>query len=188
MDFSLSQDQQMLVDLCEKIAQGFEDSYWQKIDEEYGFPREFWSTLVEQGILGITIPEEYGGSGLGMVEMCLAAEALSSNGGDCGGMFVGGPVFGGCLINSAGTPEQKAQVPARHRQGRAVVRWLHGAELRLQHHHHPHRGAQGRRALSGQGPEDVHLQHQGGQPHRHHVPHLALRPGAAHRGRVPAGR
>ncbi|MEA3220887.1 acyl-CoA dehydrogenase family protein [Immundisolibacter sp.] len=109
MDFSLSQDQQMLVDLCEKIAQGFEDSYWQKIDEEYGFPREFWSTLVEQGILGITIPEEYGGSGLGMVEMCLAAEALSSNGGDCGGMFVGGPVFGGCLINSAGTPEQKAQ-------------------------------------------------------------------------------
>ncbi|PWG75066.1 acyl-CoA dehydrogenase, partial [Enterococcus hirae] len=70
---------------------------------------EFWGTLVEQGILGITVPEEYGGSGLGMVEMCLAAEALSSNGGDCGGMFVGGPVFGGCLINGAGTPEQKAQ-------------------------------------------------------------------------------
>ncbi|HCZ47882.1 MAG TPA: acyl-CoA dehydrogenase, partial [Gammaproteobacteria bacterium] len=109
MDFELSQDQRMLVDLCEKIAQQFEDSYWQKIDEEYGFPREFWSTLVDQGILGITVPEEYGGSGLGMVEMCLAAEALSSNGGDCGGMFVGGPVFGGCLINGAGTPEQKAK-------------------------------------------------------------------------------
>ena len=109
MEFGLSQDQLMLRDLCEKIAKIFDDRYWQKIDEEYGFPREFWNVLVEQGILGINVPEAYGGSGLGMFEMCLAAEALSINGGDCGGMFVGGPVFGGCLINAAGTPEQKAK-------------------------------------------------------------------------------
>ena len=108
MDFELSEEQRILVDLCEKISGDFDDEYWQKIDEEYVFPWDFWNTLAEQGVLGLTIPEEYGGSGLGMVEMCLAAMALCTNGGgEGGGLFVCGPVFGGCLIQGAGTKEQK---------------------------------------------------------------------------------
>lgn len=110
MNFELTDDQRMMQDLCEKISADFEESYWQKIDDESQFPWDYWNTLAEQGILGITIPVEYGGSGLGIVDMCLAAMALCTHGG-CEGaaLFIGGPVFGGCGIAVAGTEEQKAR-------------------------------------------------------------------------------
>jgi acyl-CoA dehydrogenase len=61
VDFSYSEEQQMLRDLCAKIATEFGDEYWQKIDDENRFPNEFWDSLAENGILSATIPEEYGG-------------------------------------------------------------------------------------------------------------------------------
>ena len=110
MDFALSEDQRALQDLCTRLAGTFEDSYWQAIDEECRFPREFWDRMAQAGILGIAVPTEYGGSGLGLLDMCLAAEALSEHGApDAGAIFVGGPVFGGCLIAGAGSPAQKAR-------------------------------------------------------------------------------
>lgn len=108
MDFDLSDDQRALKDLCARLAGTLDDAYWQAIDDECRFPREFWNLMAEQGLLGIAVPPEYGGSGLGLVEMCLASEALSESGApDAGAIFVGGPVFGGYLIAGAGTPAQK---------------------------------------------------------------------------------
>lgn len=75
MDFDLSEDQRALQDLCTRLAGTFEDSYWQGIDEDCRFPREFWDRMAESGLLGLAVPAEYGGSGLGLVDMCLAAEA-----------------------------------------------------------------------------------------------------------------
>ncbi len=108
MDFDLSDEQQDLRELCAQVAGSFEDEYWQTVDAECRFPREFWESLAEHGILGIAVPTEYGGSGLGILEVCLAAEALSDAGaGEGGAMFILGPVFGGCLIDSVGSQAQK---------------------------------------------------------------------------------
>jgi len=110
VDFDFNEEQRMLRDLCGKIAGDFDDDYWQGIDDDYRFPKEYWDALTEQGLLGIGLSEEFGGSGMGLLEMCIAAEALSSapaGGGEGGGMFVCGPVFGGYLIAGAGSQEQK---------------------------------------------------------------------------------
>jgi len=108
VDFDLTDEQRDLRDLCAQIAGAFDDEYWQVVDAECRFPREFWDSLASHGILGIAIPTEYGGSGLGIFEICLAAEALSQAGaGEGGAMFILGPVFGGFLIDTAGSQEQK---------------------------------------------------------------------------------
>ena len=109
MDFSYTEEQEMLRDLCAKIATEFGDEYWQKIDDENRFPNEFWDSLAENGILSATIPEEYGGGGTGLMELAIASEALGEfgAGNGAGGLIVNGPVFGGCLIARNGTKEQK---------------------------------------------------------------------------------
>ncbi|MDF1817253.1 MAG: acyl-CoA/acyl-ACP dehydrogenase [Immundisolibacteraceae bacterium] len=111
MDFDLSEDQRALQDLCHKLGSDFDDTYWNRIDQEKRRPQEFWDLLTEQGLLGMTIPEEYGGSGLGLFDLCLASEALSEVGsGDGTSAFVAGPVFGGYLIERGGTPAQKQEI------------------------------------------------------------------------------
>lgn len=46
----------------------FDASYWRRIDEEKGFPEAFVKAMTDAGWLSAMIPEEYGGSGLGLAE------------------------------------------------------------------------------------------------------------------------
>ena len=48
-----------------------------EIDEHNRFPIELWPMLGDLGLLGITVPEEYGGAGLGYLEHCIAVEEIS---------------------------------------------------------------------------------------------------------------
>lgn len=76
MDFSFSDEQQALRDLARKI---FEDrlshEHLKQIagDPDW-FARDVWGELAKASLLGIALPEEYGGSGLGVVELCLVLE------------------------------------------------------------------------------------------------------------------
>ncbi len=109
MEFGISKEQKMFIDLGKEIAKEYGEEYGLQIDEEHRFPTELRDALADQGVLGMAIPEEYDGEGLGLLELCMIAESIAENGGGmtAAPIFVGGPVFGGTLITRHGTPEQK---------------------------------------------------------------------------------
>jgi len=69
-----------------KLCARFPGEYWRKLDEVRGYPTEFVTALTEAGYLSVLIPEEYGGSGLGISAAAAILEtvhASGSNGGAC---------------------------------------------------------------------------------------------------------
>src|SRR3990170_5897170 len=78
-------------------------------DIEGRFDRDLWSELGGFGLLGLPVPEQYGGSGADIMTTCLALEALAEGGGDAGlGLSVGAHVTIGTVpIWLHGTEEQK---------------------------------------------------------------------------------
>ena len=74
MDFALSANQESIKDAVGKICERFDDIYWLKKDKEGGFPADFHKAMADAGWLGICIPEEYGGSGLGITDAAFVAE------------------------------------------------------------------------------------------------------------------
>jgi len=109
MDFALDEDQAALAELAKGLGGRLKDEYWQDVDENHKFPEEFWNDLASHDLLGIAIPEEFGGIGKGLLEMAIAVEALSEGGAgmEGGALFVSGPVFAGCLITRHGSQKQK---------------------------------------------------------------------------------
>ena len=67
MDFSLTPDQQNIREAILKLCSRFPDEYWLEHDRSSVFPNEFYQSLLESGWLGVAMPTEYGGSGLGGV-------------------------------------------------------------------------------------------------------------------------
>jgi acyl-CoA dehydrogenase len=109
VNFDYDDDQRGLHEFGLELAQRTPDKYWQEVDEEYRFPREFWDGLAEHGMLGIALPEEFGGGGKGLLELAIAVEGIAEGGGgmEGGSLFLSGPVFGGCLLSRHGTREQQ---------------------------------------------------------------------------------
>lgn len=81
MDFSLSEDHRAIRDGVNAVVRRFDDEYWLARDEDGAFPREFHRAMAEAGWLGITMPTEYGGSGLGVTEACIMMHEIASHGG-----------------------------------------------------------------------------------------------------------
>ncbi|MFA5663860.1 acyl-CoA dehydrogenase family protein [Castellaniella sp.] len=67
-------------DLCAQ----FGDAYFRKVDEQRGYPAEFVEALTQAGWLAALIPEEYGGSGLGLTEASVIMEEINRSGGNSG--------------------------------------------------------------------------------------------------------
>ena len=92
------------------VASRFGDDYWLERDNDGRFPFEFHRAMAEGGWLGITMPVEYGGSGLGVTEAAIMMHEVASHG---GGMAATSSVhinlFGPHPIVVKGTPEQKAK-------------------------------------------------------------------------------
>src|SRR4051794_41598575 len=81
MAFELSAEQRELREAVARLCQRFGDDYWLKKDSEGGFPHEFHQAMAEAGWLGVAMPEEYGGSGLGITEAALVMQAGGQSGG-----------------------------------------------------------------------------------------------------------
>ncbi len=80
MDFALTQSQETIRDAVAQLCRDFDDAYWLNKDREGGFPFEFHKAMADAGWLGVCIPEEFGGSGLGITEAALIMRAISESG------------------------------------------------------------------------------------------------------------
>ena len=108
MDFSITQDQRAIRDGVSAVVRSFDDDYWLARDDDGEFPKEFHRAMADAGWLGITMPQEYGGAGLGVTEAVIMLHEVASHG---GGMASASTVhinlFGPHPIVVMGTPEQK---------------------------------------------------------------------------------
>jgi acyl-CoA dehydrogenase len=80
VDFELTEDQQTIRKAVAELAAKFDDQYWMEKDAEHEFPREFYDAFADGGWLGITTPEEYGGSGFGITEASILLEEVAASG------------------------------------------------------------------------------------------------------------
>lgn len=108
MDFSISDDQRAIREGVAAVVKRFDAEYWLERDEDGEFPFAFHRAMAEAGWLGITMPAEYGGAGLGVTEAAIMMNEVASHG---GGMAATSSVhinlFGPHPIVVFGTPEQK---------------------------------------------------------------------------------
>ena len=103
-------------DLCK----AFPDSYWRALDAERAYPDRFVKALTDAGYLAALIPEEYGGSGLGVTEESIILEEINRSGGNAGACHAQMYTMGTLLRH--GSDVQK----------RALLPKIASGELRLQ--------------------------------------------------------
>ena len=81
MDFNLTQEQLQIRDEIRKVCGDFPDAYWREIDRQKDYPDAFVRKLSELGWLAALIPEEFGGTGLGITEASIILEEINRSGG-----------------------------------------------------------------------------------------------------------
>lgn len=110
MDFELTEDQQTIRKAVAELAAKFDDQYWMEKDANHEFPSEFYEAFAEGGWLGITTPEEYGGSGFGITEASLLLEEVAASGaGMNGASSIHMSIFGMHPVIVHGSEEMKKE-------------------------------------------------------------------------------
>jgi len=108
MDFSFTQEQEQIRDAIERLCAPFDADYWLRRDREGGFPDDFHRALAESGWLGVAMPEDCGGGGLGVTEAALMMQTIAVSGaGLSGASAVHMNIFGLHPVVVFGTLEQK---------------------------------------------------------------------------------
>ena len=80
MAFALSPEQLEIREAVARLCARFGDDYWLQKDEAGEFPHEFHRAMAAGGWLGVAMPEEYGGSGLGIGEAAIVMQAVAQSG------------------------------------------------------------------------------------------------------------
>ena len=121
MNFGFSEEQEMLRAAARKFFENECPSTFvrQRMEEEAGVTSDFWTKLAEQGWLGLVYPEEYGGSGLGFVDLTVLMEEMGRA--VMPGPFFSTVVLGGLAILEAGSAEQRKAWLPRIASGEARV-------------------------------------------------------------------
>lgn len=127
MDLIPNEDQRALRDSIERLLA---DHYGTAQRTAYarqpeGWSRALWARLAELGLLGLTVPPDHGGSGLGAAEVMVAAEAL-------GHALVLEPwmstaIIGTAALQLAGSEAQRAQWLPRIAEGAVTIAWAPGS-------------------------------------------------------------
>ncbi|WP_428149669.1 acyl-CoA dehydrogenase family protein [Brevundimonas sp.] len=118
---SLGEDElEQLRGAVRALCAGFPGEYWRTLDRERAYPTDFVAAMTEAGHLGVLVPEEYGGSGLGISVAATILEEVHACGANAAALHAQMYTMGTLLRH--GSPEQKAQWLPRIASG----------ELRLQ--------------------------------------------------------
>jgi alkylation response protein AidB-like acyl-CoA dehydrogenase len=103
-----------------KLCAQFPGEYWRALDRERAYPTEFVQMLTREGFLSVLIPEEYGGSGLGLQAAATVLEEIHRSG--CNGAACHAQMYTMGVVLRHGNPAQK----------QAVLPKIASGELRLQ--------------------------------------------------------
>ena len=101
-------DRVAIRDAIRALCDGFDDDYWAEKDRTHSFPREFANAFVKGGWLGIAMPEEFGGSGLGVTEAAIMMQEIGRSAGAfaaCSTLHIN--IFGLHSIVKHGTNQQR---------------------------------------------------------------------------------
>ena len=111
MDYCLTPQQLDVRALAERLCSRFDDGYWLIKDQRAEFPEEFYRAVADAGLLGIAMPESYGGSGLGIAEAAVLMQAIAESGACMSGASaVHMNVFGLNPVVVCGSAAQKARM------------------------------------------------------------------------------
>ena len=111
MDFAENPEHASIREAIGKICARFDDAYWLEKDRNGGFPCELHRALADGGWLGICMPPEYGGSGMGVTEAAIMMQTIAGTGaGLSGASAVHLNIFGLQPVVVFGTEEQKQRM------------------------------------------------------------------------------
>jgi acyl-CoA dehydrogenase len=111
MDFALTDNQQAIQAAIVQLCKDFDEAYWLKKDREGGFPFEFHKAVADAGWLGVCIPEEFGGAGLGITEAAIIMRTISESGaGLSGASAIHMNIFGLNPVVVFGNDEQRKRM------------------------------------------------------------------------------
>ncbi|MFO0475475.1 MAG: acyl-CoA dehydrogenase family protein [Alphaproteobacteria bacterium] len=100
-----------IVDAVGRICDRFDDAYWLACDTEHRFPEAFVKAMAEGGFLGIAMPQEFGGGGLGVTEAAAMMHRIASSGAGMAGVSaVHVNIFGPHPVAVFGTEAQKLRM------------------------------------------------------------------------------
>lgn len=108
MDFELTEQHLAIDQAVRQVCANFDDAYWTECEEKARFPHEYYQAMAAGGWLGITMPEELGGAGLGVTEAAVMMQAVTSSGGGySAASAIHINMFGPHSVVVHGTKEQK---------------------------------------------------------------------------------
>jgi acyl-CoA dehydrogenase len=110
MSIDFTPEQLQIQESVARLCAEFGDEYWLARDKDEQFPEDFCKAIADHGYMGIAMPEEYGGSGLGITEAAILMQEISRSGAGNGGVSsVSLGIFGLNPVVRYGTEEQKAR-------------------------------------------------------------------------------
>ena len=107
MDFSLTDEQNDLLNSLNNTIRNYDDNYWLDCDNSSKYPKEFVNTMAKGGWLGIAMPPNYGGSNLGVTEACLMMMLVAEKGGMTAASSIHMNIFGPSSIVKFASKKQK---------------------------------------------------------------------------------
>ncbi|MCH7478859.1 MAG: acyl-CoA/acyl-ACP dehydrogenase, partial [SAR324 cluster bacterium] len=109
MEFGWTPEQQAISHAVGRLCSQFGDDYWREKDKNHEFPEEFYQAMAKGGWLGVAMPGEFGGSGLGITEAALILQEVTASGACmAGASAIHMNIFGVNPLVVHGTTEQKA--------------------------------------------------------------------------------
>jgi acyl-CoA dehydrogenase len=111
IELELSPERKQISQAVRALCDRFDDDYWREKDRSGNYPKEFHAAMALAGWLGITMPPEFGGAGLGITEAALLMQTIGNSAGAlaaCSSVHIN--IFAPHAIVVHGTHEQKKEI------------------------------------------------------------------------------